>query len=115
LTIVAVVSGCNDRGDPWGRVPDPMLAPVDGAAPTVGELLGRGYVVVGMREAAYPCGPDCTGDGFSALYLGKDLGPDRPSLAEYACPGMDRHRDTWKCRVLPTPFVPNGGFAPDGR
>ena len=90
-----------------------MLAPVDGAGPTVSELLGRDYVVVGMREVGYACGPDCTGDGFSALYLGKDAGPDKPSLAEYACPGTGQHSDTWKCRTLPTPYVPNGGLAPE--
>ena len=115
LTAVLLLPGCEERaGDPWGRTPDPMLAPVS-EGPTVEALFARDLVVVGLREVGYACGDDCTGDGFDALYLGPETGPDQPGLATYACPEVRGPSRQWKCRALPTPYEPNGGFAPAAR
>lgn len=105
--------GCQESADPRGRARDPMLAPV-GEGPTVEALFAQGHVVVGMREVGYACGDDCTGDGFDALYLGPETGPDEPGLAAYACPGTTAPYRDWRCRALPSPYAPNGGFAPEG-
>lgn len=104
------------REDPWGRQPDPMLAPVEEAhAPTVKELIRQGYLVVDQRESA-DYGPPCNGDCFDALYLGKEGGPsNKQPLAEFACPGTDENSDLWKCRILRPPYVPNAGFKPESR
>lgn len=90
---------------------DPMLASVRGDAPTVGELLSRGYLIVDSRGVAIDCPPDeglC--EGFDAVYLGFE-GSD---LAYFACPGSGTKggHTEWKCRPLPRPYVPNGGYRP---
>lgn len=124
LILCLSVCACQDQEnalaprqeDPWGRQPDPMLAPVEDIhAPTLKVLLSQGYVIVDQRESP-DVGPRCKGDCFDALYLGKEGGPsDRTPLAEYACPGTDEHSDQWKCRTLRPPYTPNGGFKPEVR
>lgn len=113
-----VVTACGDdsprhAGDPWGRKPDPALAPVtDVDAPIVQELYREGYLIVGQREVGCDAGPDVACDGFDALYLGRDK-IDEGSAAEFACPGTEAPVDQWKCRRLNPPYVPNGGFKPE--
>ncbi|XHS00642.1 hypothetical protein ACFB49_22410 [Sphingomonas sp. DBB INV C78] len=112
----ALLCACQERSsrDPMGRVPDPMLSPVtDADAPTVKAIEGRGYEIVGMREAA--CDPRTTRacTGFDALYLGRGgVEVNKSSVAEFACPGTSDPIEEWKCRILDPPYVPNDGFAP---
>lgn len=108
------VDTSNDRSDPWGREPDPALAPVtDVDAATVRELYREGYLIVDQRETGCDAGPEVHCDGFSALYLGRDNETDEDSPAEFACPGTKAPVDQWKCRRLDPPYVPNGGFKPE--
>lgn len=115
FTLLLVTSGCeSDRtSDPWGREPDPALAPVtDPQAPTVKELLAAGFFVVDQRETACDAGPGIACDSSDAVYLGREEEIDKDGPAHFACPGTDAPSDNWKCRALDPPYVPNGGFKP---
>lgn len=96
----------------WSGNMDPNLKPVlDPNAPTVGHLTNKGYLIVDGYEVGLSCGPNCDGDGFSAVYLGSkgDLTGDK-RLADYACPGTAEDFEKWRCRALIPPYVPNGGL-----
>lgn len=106
LAIIVLLSACNGVGG------DPMLRPVGASnAPTVGDLFANGYRTVDERGMGFDCGPGCIGDGFDAVYLGTGETERGEELAHYACPGIRGvdFRD-WRCRRLPRPYVPNGGF-----
>lgn len=108
------VDSSSDLSDPWGREPDPALAPVtDVDAAIVKELFREGYLIVDQRETGCDAGPDVHCDGFSALYLGRDNEAGEESAAEFACPGTKAPVDQWRCRRLDPPYVPNGGFKPE--
>jgi hypothetical protein len=37
---------------------------------------------------------------FESVFLGPERGPDDKSPPEFACPGMEKDMDDWKCRPL---------------
>ena len=90
------LGGCGDEA-----VPQHGLAPVlEANAPVVSELLSSGLVIVDMHEVACEAGPDVACDGFDALYLGREAGPDDRGVALFACPGTEEDSDNWKCREV---------------
>ena len=106
LPLLTLLGGC------VGWDADPMLAPVRGEAVTVGELFSRGYLIVDSRAIAIDCPPEeglC--EGIDAVYMGFETS----DLAYFACPGMrtEGGLEEWRCRRLPRPYVPNGGYRPD--
>ena len=115
-SMALAISGCgSDISKPeqfrWSAEFDPNLKPVtDRKAPTLRRLIDEGYYIVDSHEVGFSCGPGCTGDGFNAVYLGAQNHPeDSSNLANFVCPGTNKHSDTWKCRALVPPYVPNGG------
>jgi hypothetical protein len=106
FAMIAFLSACQ------GMDGDPMLRPVGGSdAPTVGGLFASGYRIVDERGVGFDCGPGCIGDGFDAVYLGTGETENGEELAHYACPGIrGAELKDWRCRRLPHPYVPNGGF-----
>ncbi len=80
---------------------DPRLVPVmELNAPTVGNLLKKGYVIVDSVEGSIVCGDDCITETFEHVFLGLEKGPDDNSVPEYAYPGDGKDMDDWKCRPL---------------
>jgi hypothetical protein len=73
---------------------------LDRAAPTVAELERRGLVRTDDEPTGWSCGPDCTVDGFTAIYMGsgKAGAPDR----RFICPVTDGKMESWKCRAVET-------------
>lgn len=116
LAITAIfLCACQNEADSHADKRDPNLDPVTEAdALTVGALRAEGYVIIDYRERAGDCGIGCYADGFDAVYLGREGGPDaKETLAEYACPELGENADDWKCRALNPPYVPNAGFKPN--
>jgi hypothetical protein len=80
---------------------DPRLAPVTELnAPTFGGLAKKGYVIVDSVDGSFVCGDDCITETFEHVFLGLEKGPDDKSPPEYACPGVEKDMDDWKCRPL---------------
>ena len=69
---------------------------VDPDAPTVADLRRRGLDRVDDEPMGWSCGPDCTIDGFTAIYMGRETGrgPER----HFICPVGEGDMETWRCR-----------------
>jgi hypothetical protein len=70
----------------------------DPHAPTVAELRSQGLDRVDDEPMGWSCGPDCTIDGFTAVYMGRETGrgPER----HFICPIGTGDMETWRCRAV---------------
>jgi hypothetical protein len=107
LALVACGSGEVASDKPNSNMPKisaietTTMAPVtETSAPTVAELAKQGLVRIDDEATGWSCGQDCTVDGFTAIYLGREKPKFSEADREYVCPVADGEMDNWKCRKV---------------
>jgi hypothetical protein len=70
------------------------------AGPTIGELEKQGLVRVDDESVGADCGPNCTVDGFTAVYMGEATKSDGQAVRKFKCPVAPGEMESWKCQEL---------------
>jgi hypothetical protein len=72
---------------------------IDPAAPTVGLLKRRGLVRIDDEPAGWSGPNGEIIDGFSAIYMGKNVASPTENDRQFICPSSDQEMDNWKCQA----------------
>jgi hypothetical protein len=99
LTVALALASCGKSVDVVDAQPNHVTAAQirDVAGPTVAELQRRGLVRIDDEETGWTGPAGETVDGFTAIYVGKDLPRPTESDRQFICPVGDGDMETWKC------------------
>ena len=101
LMFPLVLVACGGTADTKTTKPNHILAAhiTDPSAPTVADLERRGLIWVDDEATGWTGPAGETVDGFTAIYMGRDVRRPAETDRQFICPVDEGSMETWKCRA----------------